>query len=124
MRPHAETIVPNDEAHWKKLRAQDLTSTTVPAPFGCSPYLTDFELSHRLQEGAVVDVEANDRMKWGQRLQDTLAKGIAEDEGWSNVRPMREYMRLPEYRLGSSFDWAIGSDGLLEIKVVDFLQFR
>ena len=62
-------------------------------------------------------------MKWGTRLQDSIAMGIAQDQGWS-IRPMKEYITDTDLRLGASFDFAIGDDGLLEIKNVDSLVFH
>lgn len=118
-----EVIVPENETAWKHLRTKDVTSTEVPALFDCSPYLTDFELHHRKAKGEIVEIESNDRMFWGQQLQDGIAGGIRVQQGW-DVRPMREYMRLPDFRLGASFDYTIGGDGLLEIKLVDGLQFK
>lgn len=117
------TIIPKDEAHWLNLRVQDITSTEISALFGLSPYMTKFELWHQKRDKRMVDFKESDRMKWGSRLQDTIAKGIAEDQGWA-IRRMGEYMRLPEQRIGASFDFAIGEDGLLEVKNVDSLIFR
>lgn len=123
-----ESIAPRDEAHWLSLRAQDLTSTEVAALFGLSPYITEFELYHLKVGNVASSFELNDRSKWGQRLQDSIAVGIAEDQGWK-VRKMTEYIRMPELRIGSSFDFRIQhedeqADGLLEIKNVDALIFR
>ncbi len=140
-----EVIHPKDEQHWLKLRTKDITSTDVAALFGISPYTTLFELWHRKKDGLVVDFEENERMKWGTRLQDAIAAGIAEDNGWE-VRRMDEYIRGSALRVGSSFDFCIeegmsivGSEvvngknipvskliekGLLEIKNVDSLQFK
>lgn len=124
---NAQVIVPRDETHWRETRAKDITSTEVAALFGCSPYLTEFELWHRLRERKVVEIDENDRMKWGTRLESAIAKGIAEDNGWT-IRPKYEYMRLPELGLGASFDYEITESlegvGLLEIKNVDSLAFR
>jgi len=102
----AEIIVPKDEAHWLGLRAEDVTSTEAAALYGISPYSTLFETWHRKKDKAVVEIEINDRMKWGTRLQDSIAAGIAEDQGWK-IRRMDEYMRLPGLKMGSSFDFAI-----------------
>lgn len=142
-----ESITPESEEHWLSLRSKDLTSTEISALFNMSPYITEFELYH-LKVGNIASAFAeNDRSKWGTRLQDSIATGIAQDEGWT-IKPMKEYMRMPELRLGSSFDFAIGqwgrqesvveapggsigigcdvfkSDGLLEIKNVDAMIFR
>ena len=120
-----EIIMPKDEKHWLELRKQDITSTEISALFGISPYITKFELWHRKKNQVDVDFEVSDRMKWGTRLQDTIAAGIAEDEKWK-VRRMEEYIRNPKFRLGASFDFAIEEEikGLLEIKNVDSLIFK
>lgn len=139
-----QTITPDSEAHWLALRTQDLTSTDVAALFGLSPYKTRFELFHQKREAEVVKFADNPRMAWGRRLESAVANGIADDMGWA-VRPFKEYMRIPEARLGASFDFRIQSemppiqqpadawnrprhdspaDAILEIKCVDFLAFR
>lgn len=122
-----ETILPENEAHWHSLRAKDLTSTDVAALFDCSPYLTEYELFVRKRDNLTVSFDPNPRTIWGNRLQESIGRGIAEDFGWK-VRPMPEYMRDPELRLGSSFDFMIEESehgpGLLEVKNVDALMFR
>jgi hypothetical protein len=81
-------------------------------------------------------------MKWGSRLEGAIALGIAEDYGLI-VEPFKCYMRIPELRMGSSFDFKIvgitdgftGDEsaramfeahgpGIMEVKNVDGLQFR
>lgn len=119
----AELTIPKDRAAWLALRAKNLNSTETAALFDASPYTTSFELFHQKREGAVVEIATTERMLWGTRLQDAIARGIAEDQGW-DIRPMPEYMRIPELRLGSSFDYAIGDEGLLEVKNVDSLAYR
>jgi putative phage-type endonuclease len=121
-----ESILPSDRDHWLKLRAQDITSTEVPALFGASPYLTKAELWYAKRDKESREIEDNERMRWGTRLQDAIAKGIAEDNGWEIV-PFNEYLRRPAERIGSSFDWRGEHDGgkfILEIKNVDGLAFR
>lgn len=128
-----ETHHPKTELEWLNLRAGDITSTEVSALFGVSPYCTLFELWHRKKNREVVTIEQNERMTWGVRLQDAIAHGIATDHGYA-VRPMKEYLRDPELRIGASYDYAIEGihrpegfvekKGLLEIKNVDALMFR
>lgn len=130
-----EIITPESQQHWLSLRTMDITSTEVAALFGISPYSTMFETWHRKKEAIVVKLEENERMKWGTRLQDAIATGIAEDQGWK-VRRMDEYIRDPDLRLGASFDFSIeqwfanaaegpeSSKGLLEIKNVDAMIFK
>lgn len=113
------------EAEWHALRAQDLTSTDIAALFGLSPYKTAYELWHEKKAGEPVRIKDNDRMRWGRRLESVVAEGIAEDQGWA-VRSFKEYGRLPDLRIGSSFDFRIiaAEHAILEIKTVDALAFR
>lgn len=138
-----ETIAFSTEAEWLANRAVDLTSTEAAALFGASPYMTEYELYHR-KTGAlpIDDFKSNDRMKWGNRLEAAIAAGVAEDLGLI-VKPFKSYMRIPELRMGSSFDFMIvglaadftGDEaardmfrehgaGIMEVKNVDGLQFR
>lgn len=127
MNTEREVIQPADEAAWLKLRTQDITSTDAAALFGISPYLTPFELWHRKKQGTVVQLEANERMQWGTRLQDAIAAGICQDQGWKEYRRKDEYVRWPAARLGSSFDFEVihgGEMPLLEVKNVDSLAYK
>jgi predicted phage-related endonuclease len=137
------SYTPQTDAVWKGLRKHDITSTESAALFDLSPYCTRFELYHRKRTKAITEIRENDRMLWGNRLQDTIAIGIAEDQG-VKVRRLNKYIRLVESRLGSSFDFEVvglvedwdGPDTLLrqmyqqhgtgnfEIKCVDYLVFR
>jgi predicted phage-related endonuclease len=101
-----ELIIPKTEQEWLSLRLEDITSTEVSSLFNLSPYMTEFELWHRKKNKEIVTIEANDRMKWGTRLQNSIGAGIAQDNGWT-VRRMDEYIRIPELRIGSSFDFSI-----------------
>lgn len=121
-----EIITPTDEQHWLALRTQDVTSTESAALFGLSPYVTRFELWHRKRSGLSSSITQNERMVWGTRLEAAIAHGIAAERGWE-IRPMKEYMRDPDARIGSSFDFVItslGEPAHLEIKNVDYLAFR
>ena len=109
------TIHPETEADWLALRAQDLTSTDVPALFGLSPYKTAFELWHEMKSGQAVPFTENERIKWGRRLEATVAQGIADDQGWS-IRPMKEYVRLDGLRIGSSFDFRILANPPIDLR--------
>ena len=115
------TIGIESREQWLVTRAQDVTSTESPALFGLSPYVTDFELWHRKRDGIVEDAEPSDRMRWGLRLQDAIARGVGEDMGWS-ISPANYYQRDEQDRMGSSFDFeALHPDlgrGLMEIKNV------
>ena len=122
-----EIIPIADRQAWLQNRLQDVTSTEVSALFGLSPYKTEFELFHEKRDGQVVEIPDNERMRWGRRLETPIALGVAEDQGWS-VEKLDVYMRKPEARVGSSFDFKIDSNsdgpGLMEIKNVAELQFK
>lgn len=121
-----EIITPRDQDHWLQLRTQDVTSTESAALFGMSTYVTHFDLWHRKRSGLVPEFKANERMKWGNRLEAAIAAGIAEEKGWT-IAPMKDYWRDTDLRLGSSFDFVItnlGEPAHLEIKNVDYLAFR
>lgn len=139
-----ETIAHATEAQWLEARTKDVTSTEAAALFGAGVYVkTPYELYH-LKAGTFPadDFEGNDRTRWGTRLEDAIARGIAEDLGLI-VEPFKVYMRIPEIRMGSSFDFKIvglaegfGEDnearrmfiehgpGIMEVKNVDGLQFK
>lgn len=107
-----------------EIRANDITSTEVSVLFNCCPYKTFFELWHEKRSKAITQIDANERMVWGTRLQSAIARGIAEDNGWL-IREKSEYIRTAE-KLGASFDFEVETPvkALLEIKNVDALQFR
>lgn len=120
-------LYPTSQDGWLQMRTKDVTSTESPALFGLSPYVTEFELYHRKIDGLVVSIADNDRMKWGRRLEEPIARGVADDNGW-NIRKLSCYARHEKARMGASFDFEIvahpDGPGILEVKNVDFLQFR
>lgn len=123
-----ETIHYQTEAEWLAARMRDITSTESPALFGMSPYQTAFELWHAKHSGVAAPFTMNDRVRWGQNLEAAIAQGIAAERGWQ-IAPMKQYMRLSDERIGSSFDFVIlnhpsGMPAHLEVKNVDYLQFR
>lgn len=138
-----ETLSHATEAEWLASRKLDVTSTEAAALFGAGVYVkTAYELYH-LKAGTFppAEFEGNDRTRWGNRLEDAIARGIAEDLGLI-VEPFKVYMRIPEIRMGSSFDFKIvglvdgfednearamftaHGPGIMEVKNVDGLQFR
>lgn len=124
------------QENWLKLRTQDVTSTESAALFGMSPYATAFELWHRKKSGEVGAPFDSERMKWGRRLQDSIARGVAEENDLV-VEPVTDYIRHDASRMGASFDWkgrmtlfekswadkVVSELGLLEIKNVDSLVY-
>lgn len=116
----------DSKEEWLNLRMNDVTSTEVSALFGLSPYMTEFELWHNKSNKENILINENERMKWGTRLEEPIARGIAEDQGWE-AQEFKKYIRHDKIRAGSSFDFFIKNEegeGILEIKNVDWLQFQ
>ena len=123
----AVTIIPHTtEQAWLEARKQDVTSTESAALFGMSPYMTRFELWHAKRANLTREFVSNERMEWGNALEAGIAAKLAKDNGWV-ISPLKDYMRDPDARLGSSFDFVItnlGEPVHLEIKNVDFMAFK
>lgn len=121
-------VLPNnyDDA-WRQARAGVITSTEVSALFGLSTYQTKLELWHRKKNKEIIKPEETERMRWGRRLEETIAHGIAKDNNFAVV-PFKEFIKIPELKIGSSFDYKIlnidDSPSILEIKNLDSLRYR
>jgi putative phage-type endonuclease len=120
---------PRTEAKWLKLREGDITATAAAALFGASPYMTPFDLFHRLAGNMTVVIEESERMLWGKRLQDSIAAGICEDNGWKIVdghpflyarsKLLEGMAASPDYIIEDVARPELGY-GSLEIKNVDY----
>lgn len=123
-----ETIEFTDRDAWLELRGHDITSTATAALFGLSPYQTEFEVYHEKKHGIKPEFKVTDRMEKGDRLEAAIAAEVARQEGFTDLKPFKTYMRIPGERIGSSFDFeAIDRDGkpiLIEIKAVDYFQYK
>ena len=121
------TIPIQNREQWLAERVHDVTSTEVSALYGLNPYKSEFELFHEKRDQVVVQIQENERMKWGTRLESAIAHGAAEDQGW-NISKLDVYMRDSAAKIGSSFDYEILSSsdgpGILEVKNVDWLQYQ
>lgn len=140
------SLYPKSREEWLALRRWDVTSTEVSALFNSSKYMTAYELA-LLKAGEIEDqFQENERSTWGNAFESAIAQRVGEVYG-VRVRKKPEYMRIPQIRMGASFDFEIididpdwtlkkyGStflrgmyathgDGLLEIKNVDSLIFK
>ncbi len=120
---------PRTEAKWLKLREGDITATAAAALFGASPYMTPFDLFHRLAGNMKVEIQESERMLWGKRLQDSIAAGICEDNGWRIVeghpflyarsKALEGMAASPDYIIEDIARPELGY-GSLEIKNVDY----
>lgn len=119
-------IIPRDRDHWLALRHEDLTSTEISALFGVNPYESEYELWHRKRGPLGEERPDSERMRWGRRLEGAIAQGWADDNALI-AEPMKQYMRLPGLRIGSSFDYRYlfgGAFNLVEVKTVDPSRFK
>jgi predicted phage-related endonuclease len=135
---------PKSEQEWLELRHLYVSSTESSALFGLSPYQTPFELAVEKKSPKPNGIGTNNRMTWGKRLQEAIAKGVSEDYG-VKVRRVTGYAVNPNCNMGASFDyeivglkdeWDDDNDpmlrqmykdlgpGVLEIKNVDWLVFK
>jgi putative phage-type endonuclease len=129
---------------WLKLRHKYVSSTEQAALHGLSPYITAFELYHDKKKSEPTEFEQSERMQWGQRQEESVARGIAEDYG-VKVRKLNNYVSKDGTGMGASFDYEIvgtkdGDEppagnmlrdmydaygpGILEIKTVDWLIYK
>lgn len=122
-------IIPiTSREQWHAERAKDVTSTQVAALFDASPYLTHLELWHQKANGYFEEFVADDRVRWGDRLEAAIAAGVAEELNLAGMAKANYYHRDTALRLGASFDFeAKDADGqcvLVEVKNVDAFEFR
>ncbi|RUX18817.1 hypothetical protein EOA27_13230 [Mesorhizobium sp. M2A.F.Ca.ET.037.01.1.1] len=124
----AEWFWPRKESTWHKLRKPDITATSAATLFGCSPYMTPFDMFHRMAGTITVEFEESERMLWGKRLQNAIALGVCEDNGWEIVdaHPFLYARSKAVAGMGASPDYVITDPkrpelgyGVLEIKNVD-----
>lgn len=117
-------VIPiKNRKQWLETRLKFITSTDAPALFNKSPYTSEFELFHTKKNKQVIELEENERMKWGSALEGAIGAQIAKDNNW-DAKPMKDFMHLKEHRVGSSFDFFVGKKGVLEIKNVDRMAFN
>ena len=115
-----------DKQSWLENRLLDVTSTEVSALFGLNPYLSKFELYHQKKDKVVANIDDNERMAWGRRLEDSIAREFAYRNNFK-VEQFDVYIRDEDSRMGSSFDYKIVSEKepmILEIKNVDSLAYK
>lgn len=99
-------IIPfTTEEAWLQNRKQDLTSTDIADLFGCG-YSNYEEFFNRKLHGLESAFIPNKRSGWGKALEPCIAQEFARAYKW-NIRKKSEYIRLPDERVGSSFDYEI-----------------
>lgn len=119
-----ESITFPDEQSWLEARKHDLTSSDIPCLFGVG-YQTYEELWQHKKNATSPEFTPDERILWGNALQDSIAHEFARRNKWT-IRKKTEYIRMSELRLGSSFDFEIADypSKLFEIKTVDGLIYK
>lgn len=74
-------LVKIDTPEWHETRNQFIGASEVGALFGCSPFLTKFQMWHLKKGNVVAPKLEGERLTWGTRLESIIANGIAEDNG-------------------------------------------
>ncbi len=116
------------QEQWHAQRAKNVGASDVAALFGASPYTTKFTLWHQ-KAGKVARPDFDtERMKWGNRLEEVIAKGIAEDQGWQ-VRKVNRYITHKSvFGMGASLDFEIVNHpdgaGCFEIKNLSYESWK
>ena len=115
------------EVEWLEARKQDVTSTDLAAMLGLSKWKSRFALWHEKKSGISAEFIETDRTIWGKRLQNVIAHGICEDEGWQGEDLGLFYISDESLRLGCSLDVKVEcpqrGTGLLEVKNIGLDAF-
>lgn len=113
----------DDEASWLRARDFDVTSSDAAALCNVGRK-TRYDLWHQKIRGQPAPFEETEAMRLGKIMEPAIAAHLAKEHGFE-VEPMKQYIRMPDVRLGSSFDYvAKDRSFLLEIKLVGIEQFR
>ena len=109
---------------WLENRLLDVTSTEVSCLFDKNPFKTKLDLYYEKKDKLIHNIDSP-RMAWGRRLENSIARGFAEEQG-VEVKPYDVYLSDKSRRMGSSFDYKIlgEQEALLEIKNVDRYVFH
>lgn len=82
---------------WLAARRTGIGGSDAAAVVGLSPYKTPYEVwLDKTGQSEPEDLSANRRVKWGIRLEDSIADGYAEETG-RQVRRVNRILRHPEY---------------------------
>ena len=119
--------IPSDRAEWLALRRKHIGASEVAALFNVQAAYQPGIYAMWMDRAGLVPLPpvTIERAKWGILLEDAIAAGAAEREGWS-VSP-GQYASHPS-GVGATLDRIIDGDsaedgpGCLELKNVDFLQ--
>lgn len=127
--------IPEKREEWLALRRRHIGASEIASLFGVQPAFQPGVYALWMDRAGRVPLPPveNERVEWGLRLEDAIATGAAEREGW-NVQPGAYASH--ECGLGATLDRIIveptqadaangyAGPGALELKNVDWLQTR
>lgn len=124
---------PRDDAHWLAMRSEVISSTEsaslfpIPADLRPSYLHTPYRLWHEKRNSLPSNFKETPRTRRGKHLEWAIAQEIAAEHGWE-VKPFKDYARLPDVRMGASFDAVVicpeRGEGLMECKLVDWWIYQ
>jgi len=109
-------------AEWLAWRRADVTASRIAALFDAHPFMTIDELVADMRGQSVKgDTTA---MRAGRLLESAFPEAIREERPEWTISKARTYHRLPDLRLGSTPDFWINDDGLLQAKTVNATEWE
>lgn len=113
--------------HWQQLRAKHVGGSEIASLFGESSYLTHFELWVMKSGKVATPFPDNDRIFWGNVLEDAIGRGTALKTGWQVEKCHDYHVNDNCPGMGCTPDFLIvdknGRKGILQTKNVDRMQF-
>ena len=113
-----------NKQEWLKERKNYLGGSDLGAICGLNPYRTALDV-YLDKTSDNIACETNAAMRWGNLLEDVVAKAYSEDTGYDvEIEPNTIYH--PEYKfLGANIDrWADNKRRILECKTASFLKAK
>jgi putative phage-type endonuclease len=113
-----------NKQEWLRERKNYLGGTDLAAICGLSPYKTALDVYLDKTSDDITE-ETSPAMRWGNLLEDVVAKAYSEDTGYDvEIEPNTIYH--PEYKfLGANIDrWADNKRRILECKTASFLKAK
>jgi putative phage-type endonuclease len=113
-----------NKQEWLRERKNYLGGTDLAAIAGLSPYRTALDV-YLDKTSDDITCETNAAMRWGNLLEDVVAKAYSEDTGYAvEIEPNTIYH--PEYKfLGANIDrWVGDKEYVLECKTAGFIKAK
>lgn len=108
---------------------QTVSASQMPALFNRSPYATRFMLHHHFLGDFDMEVEENDRMSWGKRLEPAILRAAADELRCDVLaHDQATYLRAPDAPVGCTPDGYVFDPqrglGFVECKNIDWLRWK